>query len=727
MLAVQSIGRRRCQAAACMLRSRGVREQRPFQLVAHGVRRGFVSAANNIASVDDNAIILSSKCYSNYTTPTAFHSLNSDGYCQQHRRMFSKFSTDEVVSAAPATATAVESSTPMNTSATTSATTPKPSADLQNQEIIDTNNETAPLQKQTSSATTTTSTTIATRNKKLLIELTQANELFEQIQSKARTLLKSNKASNTSEEVIATIDYFLILVNSLDLERALYLVQSLQLAMHEEGKEKNGDYVDRINLGGEGLKHRQQQQTTEANIEVLGDKDQVRLKLDQAIKSKALLHHMFLTMVEEVLPPLEQQEIQFDEEVDNGGSGSCSGDATPKKRSLHTAMTVGRAMKLSSRAEELRLPMHRPMYQRLAMGIVVTSPTAMNMMTPTSPTSGEVPLVDGDSVKQNSSEGDASTVTAAKVTEDSDTNAAEPTSLIMPGKFQQMEEGIHCPPLSLELLNIYQHARSALNITLQDELEQLAEDLLTKPFLMLLKQKQYEECMGLLRAWSNLFGSEINLIRLMGEHNTLAALDVAKGWLIGEHFNGDVHLDRHILALTNQLEDALSELIRTNKERERNISDLLFQLDLQKDVDEYDGGIDFDVKFETDSDFDDDDYGSDEKLDTPTPTDGVDCPTPTGVYQTKKSNDGSTTTLNFTPKQQEKDDGESSTIIRGLTDNEARQSIYLRGGELDFVLPDIVSHLEEWNKGKPLTFTPEFERYLGRQIMKEERDDLDDD
>jgi hypothetical protein len=51
----------------------------------------------------------------------------------------------------------------------------------------------------------------------------------------------------------------------------------------------------------------------------------------------------------------------------------------------------------------------------------------------------------------------------------------------------------------------------------------------------------------------------------------------------------------------------------------------------------------------------------------------------------------------------------------------------LRNGK-DWVLPDIVSQLENWNKGNRLTFTPMFEQYIGNQIAKEiEDDDSDDD
>jgi hypothetical protein len=38
-------------------------------------------------------------------------------------------------------------------------------------------------------------------------------------------------------------------------------------------------------------------------------------------------------------------------------------------------------------------------------------------------------------------------------------------------------------------------------------------------------------------------------------------------------------------------------------------------------------------------------------------------------------------------------------------------------------LPDIVSQLTDWNKGKELAFTPEYERHLAWEMAKEDDDD----
>ena len=63
----------------------------------------------------------------------------------------------------------------------------------------------------------------------------------------------------------------------------------------------------------------------------------------------------------------------------------------------------------------------------------------------------------------------------------------------------------------------------------------------------------------------------------------------------------------------------------------------------------------------------------------------------------------------------ESEDDESFTIIKGLSNEEARRSIYIRNSA-DWHLADIVPQLQDWNKGRMLTFTPMFEKYVGNQI-----------
>jgi hypothetical protein len=70
----------------------------------------------------------------------------------------------------------------------------------------------------------------------------------------------------------------------------------------------------------------------------------------------------------------------------------------------------------------------------------------------------------------------------------------------------------------------------------------------------------------------------------------------------------------------------------------------------------------------------------------------------------------------------DKDFSNDPPIIEGLSNDDVRCSIYLRKGP-DWELPDVVSQLEDWNKGKALRFTPEFERHLGWQMNADDDDD----
>jgi hypothetical protein len=79
----------------------------------------------------------------------------------------------------------------------------------------------------------------------------------------------------------------------------------------------------------------------------------------------------------------------------------------------------------------------------------------------------------------------------------------------------------------------------------------------------------------------------------------------------------------------------------------------------------------------------------------------------------------------ITEIKEAKDDVET-LIVDGVSNDVVRDSIYLRNGK-DWLLPDIVTQLEEWNKGQTLTFTPEFEKHLGWQMTKEDEEDDDDD
>jgi len=82
-------------------------------------------------------------------------------------------------------------------------------------------------------------------------------------------------------------------------------------------------------------------------------------------------------------------------------------------------------------------------------------------------------------------------------------------------------------------------ARSALKIPSpvfsieRDPLELFAEEILATPLLLLLKQKQWEEAMGLLQGWREHFGrsEKINLLDMLGEDATLEAVEIAKSWV----------------------------------------------------------------------------------------------------------------------------------------------------------------------------------------------------
>ena len=511
-------------------------------------------------------------------------------------------------------------------------------------------------------------------NNKLIIELQEAHELFHQVQSEAQSLLNNIISATTSDEVVATTDYFLILVNSLDLEKSLDVVQSLQSTMHEKKQEEEG--------------------TQSVNNSLTEEEVAVKEKLHQAIKSMSQLHHVFLTMVESSLPlNSPPKDVEF-----------------PMTNELYSAMTVGRALQLSRRAEELGMPMHRPLFQRLAMGIVLTSSPPTSVCPP--------------SINEQRQMGEP----------------PPPTSLILPGQFQQIKEGLHRPPLALDLIGIFQHARSALKITSLDELQQLAEDLLAGPLLTLMKQRQYEECMGLLRGWRELFGHDgVTLISLLGEKNTLDILEIAKGWLVGGAFEDDAKNNPYVMELTSLLEVSLSEMIKQRKHRAEKLSHLLWLLSIRNDDEdedvEGDSGAfedeseDFEEDSDSDSDFEDDfDCGDgEEQLDTPTQSSPLHLTLAEILRDEGKTSsnsrlnsfksthiDSGTTVSSYHLGEERRDE---STIIKGLSDKEVRRSIYLRNGA-DWALADIVKQLEDWNKGKQLTFTHEFERYLGRQIMK---------
>jgi len=537
----------------------------------------------------------------------------------------------------------------------------------------------------------------------LLIEMHGAHELFHQIHAEAKALLRNNENSTTSGEVVAMADYFMILVNSLDLEKSLEMIQSLQAALHEKRDNKQ--------VGSDIHKE---------------EGEEVKEKLRQAVKSMSQLHHIFLAMVESALPPKPStlsQEMGVQSKHHDGGVDVPSFD-----KEKYSALTVGRALHLSRRAVELGMPMHRPLYQRLAMAVVLTSSPASSMISKPSP------LGDGADF------------------ESTEPSSTEPTTLILPGQFQQIKDGLHTTPLTLELLGLFQHAGSALTISSRDKLHQLAMELLVDPFLFLLKQKRWDEAMDLIRGWRAHSGNDkkVVLLSLLGENNTLEALEIAKGCLAGgTDFAEYVQSDPHVMELSNLLEESVAEILKGRRRHAEKLNHLLWQLNLSVHSNEDD---DFNEESDSDSDFEDDfDYDSESEEESGTPTPSL-TPAAFSTMRNFTPSDDPIVRAQSEPQQemrwhdkdalafssrmndadtspmpedeQEKDRGEF-TIIKGMSDKEARQCIYLRNG-VDWVLPDIVSTLENWNKGNQLTFTPEFERYLGQQIMDEGEEEDDD-
>lgn len=599
-----------------------------------------------------NAALFANGCYAAHQPPTACSS-----FC--HRRSLSALSNSPP--SPPSSAGACVSSTSAAVTAKTSAS-PLPDPPQPGH---------GPLRRVGAQKTPRKG-----YQQKLRIELQDAHDLFNQIGMESRALLQRNECAATSDEVAAMTDYFLILVNSLDLEKHLSMVQALQHDMHEM----------------------RENEVESEHTTVHEDRKATEEHLKRAIKSMNCLHHIFLQMVTRNLPLSSQMTEQpF---LDGAKISSIPSGQT------YSAKTVGRALQLSRRAEELGLPMHRPLYQSLALGLVLT----------TSPTSIGSTIEGSDSTHSESNQS---------------------ASLILPGQFQAAKEGLNTPPIALELLEILHHARSSLKIYSGDQLHQLAEEILASPLLLLMKSKRLDEVMGLLRGWQAFFGHEgrIDLITLLGEKHTLDALEISKSWLDGDHFVGDVQSSPHVNELTSLLEVALNEVVKDRKQREKKLATLMWQLSLHRNQDDndFDGGSsdsdsEYELEFEYESESDDDE----EELETPTPTPTTadlttdSLASESSPFFSYKEDGGDTVTLSYTAgstnaswQSIEAEEPEPYTIVEGLTNKEVRRTIYLRNGQ-DWALPDIVPQLEEWNKGKPLTFTPLFEMYLGKQIMEED-------
>ena len=714
MIVVQSIQRR------CHMSILAAGRTHPI-LRAHGGGRGVqscvmvndVKVAKNSMGEDGSTSVVQStntirmRYYSSYQPLPSI--MLQQGYC--YRRLFSKFSTD---TSSPTVTTPKKTILPTLSSELQSAQSasnhPHP---IHNNIDLDDDDDDYNSDEQQKSRRNTNS------NKKLLIDLQDAHELFNQIYKESQALLKNNQRNGTptSDEVVAMVDYYMLLVNSLDLEKHLDMVQTLQDALLEEKqqeREHNPQYDENCSSSGSVL---------------FEDEGAIEEKLHQATKSMNKLHHVFLKMVESCLPP-QTSSATSKETNDIMSIGDEPSDPFSFDQTLYSSKTVGRGLQLSRRAEELCMPIHLPLYQRLAMGSVLTSSNVNVVSPPHKSYRADVPEDVDDSISD------------------------EPASLIMPGQFQQSKEtALNTSSLALELLGILHNARSTLKIVSGEQLQRLAEDLLSGPFLLLLKAKKFDDAMSLLRGWQALFaydGDTIDLIHLLGEDNTLDALELAKGWLVdgGNNFQKDVEASTHAMELTGLLEISLAEIIKGRKRRQEKLNDLMWELSMQNgdddfddhdsDFDEHDSDSDTDIDFDYDSDddegepteFSSSDYVT---LDSPIPSkDKIEAP----LHFSTKVNQDDTITTSYSanhsdipkiihiPKRDDDDEGKEDTFTimpeKGLSDKLARESIYLRNGT-DWVLPDLVGQLEDWNKGNQLTFTPMFERYLGRQMTKESK------
>ena len=602
------------------------------------LQRGQNEATNNI---DDAIGAGRNRCYTIKSAPEFPHF--------SHRRSFSKFSTDEIVIQENDAPTSTSSSSSSKCSSAgapiTPTTTSKSSSAAKIKSPMEISYGTSPSHPQ--------KIQIAKDDDQLIVDVQRAHELFHQLFTESTAMLHNNTSATTSDELVAMTNQFMILLNSLDLEKYLEIVQSLQNNTEAGGGVNNNALEESLRI---------------------------------AAKSMSLLHHTLLKMVESSLPPLKSALLEIGTEEH---SNTC-----PSPQLLHSAKTVRRALQLSRRAEELGLSLHRPMYQRLAMGIVLTSSPRSSSLEPLPP--------------------------EHETNNDNDLHTPVEDSNITP------------PALTLQLMEILAHARSSFQIHTEGELVQLAEDILAEPVLLLLKAKHVEEVMSLLRAWQGIFGhasNDIDVISLLGESHTLKALEIVQGYTVDTKFMEAVQSDPHVMELTTLLEVALEEILKGRKKRVAKISEMLWQLSLRNEPDDdfddkHDSDSEFEDEFEYDSDSSEEDDEDDDEFDTFT-TPSARGLIPSGsLPATLATFDGDK--VNVDEANGEEDDTEHFTILSGLSNKEARQSIYLRNGK-DWALPDIVSQLEDWNKGNRLTFTPMFEQYIGNQIAKEAEEDDDDD
>ncbi len=473
------------------------------------------------------------------------------------------------------------------------------------------------------------------------LELQEAHGLLLRVCAEAQAILSNNETSS-SEEIVATSDYILILINDDELDISIAKIQDLQRELLEE------------------------QQSDQRSSNLLAHDGE----LSRAVDAMNKLHCVFLSVVDSCIPPIPSS-VKNEDDQDSNDSVA---DELYYDKERYSAKTVARAMQLTRRAEDLGMPLHRPLYRRLAISVVQTSVPQLNYETDAA--------IDDDV-----------------------------TPLVLPGQHLERKEGLH-PPIATELVDLCICARSALKIPSplfsieRDPLELFAAEILATPLLLLLKQKQWEEAMGLLQGWREHFGrsEKINLLDMLGEDATLEAVEIAKSWVVDDEFGKDVQACRYALELTNLLQDSLELILDERKSRAENLSrmlpNILYQFDPPSDGEDFDS----DSEFDSDDDDDDDDWA----------------PPSARESDAALSSDKDSITMNFDTE----DSDDEPPIIAGMSNKDARMRLYLRNGA-DWSLPDVVGQLEEWNKGKALSFTPTFERYLGQQMTEDEEDYYD--
>lgn len=610
--------------------------------------------------------------------------------CRSHNRCFSKFSTDSNEAVA-------QDLTRISTPAS-SPNTPLPSP------LFD--SEDGSTNKSRSSIDYMKPATIQMKH---LLSLKQSYLTLSKACLDAQSLLNSNVNASSPDELVAMADYFLILVNDVDLESSIDTIQTLQ-------------YNEDLNDGEDSV-----------TKEVLG----------QATRVLCRLHSVFLRVVESCVPPMANYT---DNSTATVRMEHSSGTFVQQTTSKYSAMTMGRALQVSRRAEELGMPMHKPLYQRMAVGIVLTS--AMPCRHP----AGRWPWEDQNSAQENNND---------------EMNSNDP-KLELPHS-RQIKEGIYTPPpLAMEILNLCHRAKVALkcsffpSMPLNKQMEQsrqqhqLEIDMYSEPWLLLLKRRQFEEALGLLRGWESNFGittsigsqnkPKINLLSLLEEDTISKALEIAKDWVEGTSFPENVSSDPHANELIDLLQHSLAAILRRRKIAAAEMAKLINALAAMhrtRPQEEEDGDEEFsdldseEEDFEEFHDFEDYDSDDDGEEDEdivlgelrndvtaenfPLFLKGVGLDTDAGTRSTNPNAGGA----NFNSQQtveEEENDNDEPPLIHGISNDDVRRSIYLRKGP-DWELPDIVSQLEGWNKGQPLSFTPEFERYLGWQLSQEDDDD----